>query len=146
MPHVRFWQRKAIEQSVNAIVVGLAIAAVGAIAVGTAPGAELEETLGLRWLFAARGPLPSPTEVIVVAIDEQSARELDLPENPRGWPRSLHAEISRYLTEAGARMIAFDLTFDAPGAQPVHDVEFAAAMRAAGNVVIAESIRRDTLR
>ena len=87
-----------------------------------------------------------PADVVIVAIDEQSSGDLGLPEHPRGWPRSLHAELARYLKFAGARVVVFDLTFDAPGTLPAHDQLFADALRSAGNVLLAESIRRDTVR
>lgn len=113
---------------------------------GTPAGEELEENLGLRWLFAARGPVAPPDDVVVVAIDEQSARDLQLPEKPSAWPRALHAELVRYLVRSGAKVVSFDLTFDAPGVKPEQDQEFADAIRSAGNVLLAESVRRETLR
>ena len=133
-------------RSVNALVLAPAFPAIGILGVATAPGAELEETYGLGWLFAARGPVDPPADVVVVAIDEQSSGELALPENPRAWPRILHAELAHYLSAAGAQVVTFDLTFDTPGASPAHDQAFADAVRSAGNVLLAESIRRDTVR
>ena len=37
------------------------------------PLLAVEETVGLGALFAARGPLPAPTDVVVVAISREAA-------------------------------------------------------------------------
>ncbi len=140
------WNRESLGLASNSILLGLLVAAAGLLIAATPAGAELEEHFGLGWLFSIRGPAVPPSDVVIVAIDERSARDLGLQDRPSTWPRSLHGEIVRYLAKAGARVVAFDLTFDAPGAKPEHDQAFADAIRSAGNVLLAESIRRDTLR
>jgi adenylate cyclase len=50
------------------------------------------------------------------------------------WPRALHADAVRNLAAAGARVIAYDILFADAGAD---DEAFAAAIRDAGNVVLA---------
>jgi adenylate cyclase len=139
-------RRETVGRAWTAGLLGLALAALGVVAIALPAAAELEQNLGLRWLFDARGPVPPPRDVVVVAIDEQSARELELPPKPSTWPRGLHAELVRALAAAGARLVAFDLTFDTPAVPPAQDEAFARAMRDAGNVLLAESVRRDTLR
>jgi adenylate cyclase len=145
MRPMRSWQHESIKRFVSALVLGVAISVVGSIAIMSTPGAQWEQLFGLRWLFAVRGPVPSPDSVVVIAIDEKSATDFGLPANPRAWPRTLHAELSRYMVKAGTRIVAFDLTFDTPSAQPEHDEQFADAIRSAGNVLLAQSIRRDTI-
>jgi adenylate cyclase len=103
----------------------------------------LEENYGLHWLFALRGPISPPSEVVVIAIDKASADELGLPITPSLWPRNLHARLIENLSHAGAQVIAFDLRFDTPGKVPEHDVELANAMRKAGNVVTVERLDSD---
>jgi adenylate cyclase len=56
-------------------------------------GLELEEKFGLNLLFHLRGAITAPADVIVVAIDQPSATQLDLPITPRLWPRDLHASL-----------------------------------------------------
>ena len=146
MPLLRLWNREELALASNAVLLGLLIAALGLLCATTPAGAELEKDLGLRWLFGTRGPVAPPNDVVIVAIDEESSHELLLQDRPSSWPRSLHAELVRYLAKSGASVIAFDLTFDVPGVKPEQDVDFANAIRAAGNVLLAESIRRDTLR
>ena len=121
------------------------IALGGVLAIAAAPWIDIEQELGLPWLYAARGAVRAPDEVVVVAIDEASAQKLGVSEKPRDWPRSLHAELVRYLAQAGARVVAFDLTFDTPSRPAGQDAEFAAALSAAGNVLVTESVREDKL-
>ena len=115
----------------------------GALAIAIAPWIDLEQEFGLPWLFRVRGPVAPPGEVVIVAIDEDAPAELGVADKPRDWPRTLHAELVRYLARAGARVIVFDLTFDTASAQPAEDAEFAAAARSAGNVVVTQSLRKD---
>lgn len=108
-------------------------------------GLALEEKFGLNWLFHLRGVITAPDDVIVVAIDQPSATQLGLPIIPRLWPRDLHTRLIEKLTEAGARVIIFDLIFDTPSAIPENDRKLAHAIKAAGNVVLIERlVYRDT--
>ncbi len=120
----------------------------GLIGVGvflTPHGQTLEEKFGLYWLFHLRGAITAPDEVIVIAIDQPSATQFNLPLLPRLWPRDMHAQLIDLLTAAGARIIVFDLIFDSPSAVPEHDEKLAHAMRVAGNTVLIERLTyRDT--
>lgn len=129
----------------GALALGLLVALAGMLAVLADTALGIDESLGLRWLFAARGAIVAPKEVVVVALDEPSALALGLPDRPKGWPRRLHAELVRYLVREGASVIGFDLLFDTPSADPGEDAELARAFAAAGNVIITESIRAHTL-
>ena len=84
-------------------------------------------------LFATRPARPAPS-VVIVGIDQPSYQALLGRHGPlSAWPRTLYARVVDGLTEAGARVIAFAVFFDAPKAE---DGELAAAMRRAGNVVL----------
>lgn len=131
-----------MRRSLQALALGLVVGAAGVAALR--PGFGLEADLGLRLLYALRGPIEPPADVVVVAIDELSASALGLPPKPRDWPRSLHAEVVRYLARAGVRVIVFDLTFDTASTVPAHDEALADAIGAAGNVVLTETLREDT--
>lgn len=102
-------------------------------------GLAFEEAVGLGWLFRLRGPLPPPAEVAVIAIDEASAIELGLPKAPRDWPRALHGRLVAALVGEGVDVIAFDLAFSRPKAD---DPAFAAAIAAAGRVLLFQTIER----
>ena len=126
------------------IALGSLVALAGVVSVAVAPWIDLEQDFGLPWLYAARGPRPPPEEVLIVAIDETSAETLSVAASPRDWPRSLHAELVRTLVQAGARLIAFDLTFDTPSALPENDAALVAALVDAGNVIATDSVRKYT--
>lgn len=105
----------------------------------------LEQTHALAWLFDWRGAVHAPADVVIVAIDGQSATRLGLPAKPVQWPRDVHARLITQLAQAGASAIIFDLLFDHAAATPSQDIELAAAMRAAGNVVLVESLVQEQL-
>ena len=127
------WRRRPFA----ALLWGLLLALLGAACVSTAVVSDLEDSLGLYWLFTLRGPIPAPQSVVVVALDEMSEPD---PQRPRSWPRRDQAAVVRYLAEQGARVISFDLTFVTPAADPAEDEAFAQAIRAAGNVVLTEAM------
>lgn len=118
------------------LALGLLIGLAGALAGVMPPGFDLEQSIGLRALFAMRGPQLPPEDVIVVAIDQQSAQKLGLSSKPNLWPRRLHAELIARLAAAGAKMIAFDLIFETPSSDENGDQALAAAMRKASNVLL----------
>jgi len=91
-------------------------------------GRALERRVYDGW-FTLRGPLPRPREVVLVAIDLDS--EASLGRYP--WSRAWHARLLRNLKRAGARVVAFDLTFADTTAQ---DTAFAAAVRETGIAVL----------
>jgi signal transduction histidine kinase len=97
------------------------------------PILSLLELKGLDLLFRLRGPLASPSEIVIVAIDEPSFAEIP---KQWPWPRSLHARLIDQLKKAGARVIGFDILFAEPS-QPEEDRVLARAIREAGNVVLA---------
>jgi adenylate cyclase len=120
---------------------GLGIGLLGILA-ALLPGiSTVEENWELDWLFHLRGTRPAPADVVVVAIDGESARRLGLPARPSQWPREEHARLIDRLSRAGARVVCFDVTFDRPGPSPQADAQLAAAIRAAANVVLTDSLK-----
>jgi len=103
----------------------------------------MEEDFGLRWLFRLRGATPAAPEVVVVAIDRASSSQLGLPTMPSLWPRDVHARLINKLSSNSAKVIAFDLRFDTPGAAAQHDETLANAIANAGNVLIVERLDRE---
>jgi adenylate cyclase len=77
----------------HGVLLGVLIALAGAVLVALAPWVDLEEDRGLLWLFNLRGPVPAPPEVVIVAIDEESAQRLGLPDKPRDWPRTIRKRL-----------------------------------------------------
>jgi adenylate cyclase len=101
---------------------------------------DIEENAGLGLLFKLRGARQAPSDAVVVSIDKESAENLNLPDNPDKWPRSLHARLTENLAREGARVIAFDVHFIEPRSAE-DDNLFAEAMRKAGNVVLCEPLK-----
>lgn len=121
---------------------GLAVGLLGVL-VGLLPaGLALEEQFGLDGLFRMRGPRPAPSEVVVITIDKVSAEYFQLPNEPRKWPRHLHAQLVDNLARAGAAVIGFDIHFAEPR-DPVQDRRFAQAVQRAGNVVLFEHLQKE---
>src|SRR5688572_16295753 len=92
-------------------------------------GRALERRVYDGW-FTLRGTLPRPDGVVVVAIDTDS--EASLGRYP--WGREWHARLLRNLHRAGARVVAFDLTF--ADAFPRADTAFRAAIDETGIAVL----------
>ncbi len=123
---------------------GILIGALGILLSFSPWGQALEEHYGLKLLFHLRGKVEPPSEVVVVSLDSASAKALNLPEQPWKWPRSLHARLVDRLAAEGALAIGFDLVFEDPR-DDGQDVLFAMAMESAGNVVLCELMRKETL-
>ncbi len=116
------------------------IGLLGAVASLTPQGTGIEEQFGLYWLFHLRGTRPPPADIVIVSIDQLSADRLNLPIRPALWPRTLHARLVDKLARSGAAVVAFDLVFDRPGGNAEQDIQFAAAIERAGNIVLVEQL------
>ena len=106
----------------------------------------LEQQVGLDWLFRWRGRVPPPADVLIIALDVETATRLRLPSKPSQWPRQVHARLVHQLKQAGASVIVFDLLFDSPSPLLEQDALFATAMHEANNVLLTESLEPDRLR
>jgi adenylate cyclase len=119
------------------VVLGVLLGIVGAAASMAPSTFRLEERLGLGLLFAIRGPLPGPAEVVVVGVSHDAARAVGQTTELDTWPRDLHSRLLEQLTADGASAIAFDLLFqerrEGPG-----DGLLATSIERAGNVVLLE--------
>lgn len=124
---------------------GSAIGLLGILAALFPPLQEISENADLSWLFGVRGTRSPPTEVVIVSIDKESSRELNLPNEPHKWPRSLHAQLVDRLHAAGARVIGFDVMFKEVQ-RPDTDAAFAQAIARAGNVILVDALDVQSLR
>ena len=95
---------------------------------------DIPELKSLDFRFQIRGPIASKVPIVLVSIDQDSFDELDLP---WPWPRNLHAALIRKLADSQAKVIAFDILFTEPKADPREDRALAEAIRDAGNVILA---------
>ena len=131
-PHIPFQPK--LQQG---LWLGLGIALVGMLFALLPPLADWEQRFGLQWLFSLRGALSPPGEVVVLAINSETADVLDIPEKPAKWSRAMHAQVVRDLSKAGAAAIVFDLFFEETRPE---DREFAAAIAESGKVIIVKKL------
>src|SRR5262245_49892725 len=122
---------------------GLAIAA----------GALIAVTLGLMCLhYSFAGPLVrlsydlpflwrttlDTQEVRIVYLDEYSAKELNQPLDDV-WNRALHVSLLDRLTREQARLVLYDIVFDA-ARDPGADAAFAQAIQRNGKVILGAAL------
>ena len=134
----------------RATLVGILLGVLGAVLVLPAVrvGLDLEENVGLRWLFLLRGPIEPPPGVVVVNTGTEAALRLrsvagagerwpcldDIEQHGReSWPRCLHAALVSTLHRRGVKAIAFDISFEDDANW---DADLAASIDLAGNVVL----------
>jgi adenylate cyclase len=84
-------------------------------------------------LTVATAPHRANQPIMLVAIDEESMRAIG---RQWPWPRGMHADLIDRMANAGAIAIALDLLLAEPS-DPAEDAKLAAAIRRAGNVVLA---------
>ncbi len=132
-----------MRRMVNGTLIGIVIGVLGVLLTfvqsGESPslGAILERDLALPLLFQLRGEIAPPDDIVVIAINDSTAQEMDLPPLPRDWPRSTHARLIESLMARGAAVIAFDMYF-AREKSPDDDRVFAKAIADSGRVLLYE--------
>jgi len=113
--------------------------AVAAISVGLgvlAFATDLFRTLDLNTVdtrFSIRGTQERPDDIVVVGIDDRTFNALD---EQWPFPRHLHGELIDRLSEAGARVIAYDVQFSEPTV-PKEDNALVLAVQRADGVVLS---------
>ena len=120
----------------KAVASGVAVGAVCASLLWIPTVRDLEQDVGLPWLFKLRGPIKPPDDVVMVVMSQRAASNISLPRDPERfhrcldlvvgpappthvtlptmpsrWPRCLHARLVHRLAEVGAAAIAFDVLF-----------------------------------
>lgn len=126
-------------RALKAIILGVLVGLTGLVLSYVHFFHDLEEDTGLGLLFKFRGVRQPPGDAVVVSIDKESADQLNIPENPDKWPRSLHARLVQILTRAGAKVVTFDVHF-IESRSASDDNLFAEANKRAGNVVLGEAL------
>ncbi|HEY6346127.1 MAG TPA: CHASE2 domain-containing protein [Bryobacteraceae bacterium] len=116
--------------SLAAIVVVSAL--LGTVVGWRAPG--LDQYLR-DWMIRARGPLPAPDDIVIVAIDERSiARFGRFP-----WSRALSARVIDAIAAAQPKAIAVDVLYTDPTSES-EDSALAQSIQRAGDVVVAAQL------
>ena len=88
--------------------------------------------------FLWRAPLDT-REVVLVYIDEYSAKQLNQPLDDV-WNRALHAPLLDRLTEDKARLVFYDIVFDQPAGDPAADAAFTESIRRSGRVILGAAL------
>ena len=88
--------------------------------------------------FNIRGSTKPPSDIVVVAMDELSYRNLNVPLN-QAWPRSLHARLLQKLKEYGVKKVAFDILFLDASQDAKADLELEKAIKGIPTVLGTES-------
>src|SRR5438046_6175590 len=70
-------------------------------------------------------------EIVLVYLDEYSAKQLNQPLDDV-WNRALHVRLLDRLTQEKARLVFYDVVFDAPASDPAADAALAEAIRGHG--------------
>jgi adenylate cyclase len=126
----------------KAVVLGMATGITGVLLSLIPFACDLEETLGLHILFKLRGVRQPPPNVTVISMDRRSADAFNLPEDPKKWPRTLHARLTDMLVRKGASAVAYDIIFEDNHSSP-EDHAFAKAVKEADNVVMCKLLKSD---
>ena len=87
--------------------------------------------LRIKW----RGPVKTSGQVVLVLMDEASARELSRRKG--AWSRRDLAQALEKLCQAGAEIIGLDMVLSAPDLQPQNDQALADAIAQCNNIVLA---------
>jgi len=124
----------------KAVFLGFLIGIVGLVISPFHFALKIEKNTGLGLLFKLRGARHAPSDVVIVSIDRESSENLNVPDNPDKWPRSLHARLTETLAREGAEIITFDVHFIEPRSTE-DDNLFAEAIGKARNVVLCEPLK-----
>jgi len=116
-----------------AIVVALALAVIGPAWLHKAELAAIDAR------FAVRGDQRSPSDIVLVDLDDAGLRAL--AGGADRLPRDLHARMIDALREAGAAVIAYDFEFREPTPE---DAELRAAIERAGPQLLLAATRVDS--
>jgi len=110
----------------------LASASLGMLVDWRAPGVH---RYAEDWLMRERGPLPVPSDIAIVAIDEKSIAAYGrFP-----WPRQVLAKTIQAVSGSDPMVIAVDVLFADPSA-PEDDALLAQAIGHAHNVVLGAQL------
>lgn len=78
-------------------------------------------------------------EIVLVYLDEESAKQLNQPIDDK-WNRTLHVALIERLTQDGARLLFYDIVFDTPSPDPAKDVAFAEALQRLGKSILGAAM------
>ena len=98
----------------------------------------------LSHYFQQRGPIPPPNDIVVIAVNERSANQLGLANNPARWQRDIHGQLLQQLKLVEARVVAFDIFFR-EAKNPQADLIFSQAIRDFENAILFANLDNNHL-
>lgn len=137
------WFGNAGHRYKKVVVVAILVGLAGAMLALSPWGRSIERTAGLEWLYALRGPIAPPADVVIVSMSRRAIDRLGLPSGIERWPRALHAKLVRHLTDEGAAIIAFDIFFRNNKIEQ-SDRDLANAISESRRTVLFQRVERDT--
>ena len=118
-----------------ALLIALVSTTLGMLALWRAPGLDLYTR---DWLMRARGRIEPPSDIVILAVDEESLARLgQFP-----WRRQFFAQVVGIAAAAHPKAIAVDVLFSDPTTNN-EDKLLAEAIARAGNVVSAAQLVTD---
>lgn len=78
-------------------------------------------------------------DIALVYLDEYSAKQLNQPLDDV-WNRALHVRLLDRLTQEKARLVFYDIVFDAPAPDPAADAAFAESIHRHGKVILGAAL------
>lgn len=119
------------------ILFGLVAAVVAFIAYRQAPQALQQLDYRMKDArFRVRGPITPDQNVVVVAIDHASIKEI----GRWPWSREVTGQLIKHLADYGVKVTALDIVFSEPQ-NPIADAALARSVAKAGNVVMGYFFR-----
>lgn len=117
---------RGISRDWAVVAIGLTLALVGLTLSGASDRAD-----NLFYDWSTRiAQRPTPDNIVVVAIDDESLTAL----GPWPWPRSVHAAMLRRLAAYRPLAVVYDVLFLGPSPRPADDVDLGRALAAVPNV------------
>ena len=126
-------QAKHFTRAIVALTGSLIVAAAGFACLNFS-FAESFKRLSYDLPFLWRAPLDTH-EITLIYLDDESAKELGQTLGD-SWNRPLHTRLLDRLTQEKARLVLYDIIFDAPAADPKVDADFENAIRRNGKVIL----------
>ena len=126
-------QPKHFTRAIVAVAGGLIVAAVGLACLNFSFAQSLAR-LSYDLPFLWRAPLDTH-EIALVYLDDESAKQLGQTLGD-AWNRALHTRLLDRLIQEKARLVFYDIVFDAPAADPTTDVGFADSIKRHGKIIL----------
>ncbi|MDH5693516.1 MAG: adenylate/guanylate cyclase domain-containing protein [Gammaproteobacteria bacterium] len=117
-------------------------ALIGLCALALSYAFDFHRSIDLPALFLTRGEIKANPQVIMVAMNRESADTLAISSNPADWPRAMHAKLIDRLSEYSPSVIALDVFFSR-AKEEQSDELLASAISESSKVVLIGYLQRE---